>query len=114
MSEENIESITKSGSNFAPTFIGHHVLLDIKKNEKLLRLYISYIINKWARDLNTDLALGNCLFASVKLTKNDNHGKYKNTGYDIKFDSRSEFVFTDENMEKYVIWSWYELICAYW
>ena len=31
VSEENIESITKSGSNFAPTFIGHHVLLDIKK-----------------------------------------------------------------------------------
>ena len=28
MSEENIENITKSGSNFVPTLIDHHVLPD--------------------------------------------------------------------------------------
>ena len=28
MSQENIENITKSGSNFAPTFVSHHVLPD--------------------------------------------------------------------------------------
>ena len=32
MSEENIENITKSGSNFAPTFVDHHVLPDIDFN----------------------------------------------------------------------------------
>ena len=32
MSEENIENITKSDSNFPPTFIGHHVLPDINFN----------------------------------------------------------------------------------
>ena len=29
MSEENIENITKSDSNFAPTFVDHHVLPNI-------------------------------------------------------------------------------------
>ena len=29
MSEEKIEYITKSDSNFAPTFVGHHLLQDI-------------------------------------------------------------------------------------
>ena len=32
MSEENIENITKSDSNFAPTFVDHHVLPDINFN----------------------------------------------------------------------------------
>ena len=30
MSQENIENITKSGSNFAPTFVDHHLLPDIR------------------------------------------------------------------------------------
>ena len=36
MSEENIEYITKSNSNFEPTFIDHHVLPDINFNEHCL------------------------------------------------------------------------------
>ena len=32
MSEENIENITKSDSNFAPNFVDHHVLQDINFN----------------------------------------------------------------------------------
>ena len=32
MSEENIENITQSDSNFAPTFVDHHVLSDINFN----------------------------------------------------------------------------------
>ena len=32
MSEGNIENITKSESNFAPTFVDHQVLLDINFN----------------------------------------------------------------------------------
>ena len=54
MSEENIENITKSDSNFAPTFVDHHLLPDmnfnghglIKNNisvpKKVINLYISY------------------------------------------------------------------------
>ena len=36
MSEENIESITKSVSNFAPTFVDYHVLPNIYFNELFL------------------------------------------------------------------------------
>ena len=32
MSEENIENITKSDSNFSPTFVDYHVLPDINSN----------------------------------------------------------------------------------
>ena len=33
-------------------------------------IYIYYIINQWPRDLCTDFTSDNCLFGSVKLTKN--------------------------------------------
>ena len=32
MSEENIENITKSDSNFAPNYVDHHVLPDVNFN----------------------------------------------------------------------------------
>ena len=32
MSEENIENITKSGSNFAPNYEDHHLLPDMNSN----------------------------------------------------------------------------------
>ena len=56
MSEETIENIAKSDSNFAPTFADHYVLPDInfkrhcliKKNislpEKVINLHISYTL----------------------------------------------------------------------
>ena len=33
MSEESIENITKSDSNFAPTFLDHHLLPDMNFNK---------------------------------------------------------------------------------
>ena len=36
MSEESIESITKSDSSFAPNFVDHHVLLEINFNGQCL------------------------------------------------------------------------------
>ena len=36
MSEENIENITKSDSNFAPTFLDHHLIPDLNFNEHYL------------------------------------------------------------------------------
>ena len=89
MSEKNIEDITKSDSNFAWTFGNHHVLPDKNFNEhclinnnisisnKVINLYISYILNPLLRNLNTDFTLNNRLFGSVKLTKNADTDKYK-------------------------------------
>ena len=88
MSKENIENITKSDSNFAPTFVDHHVLPDINFNghrltnnnisifKKVINLYNSCILSPWLRNLNTDFTLNNCLFGSVKLTKNADPGKH--------------------------------------
>ena len=78
MSEENIENITKSDSNFAPTFVDHHFLPDINFNghfliknisipEKIINLYISYTLGPQFRILNTYFTLGNSLFGSIRL-----------------------------------------------
>ena len=53
--------------------------------------------------MNTDFTLGNCLFGSVKLTKNADLDKYKYTGYGVGFDSRLKFLFTDRSYGKNVI-----------
>ena len=67
MSEENIENITKSDNNFAPTFVCHNLLPDINFNghcviknntftlKKVINLYIFYKLNPQLRNFNTDL-----------------------------------------------------------
>ena len=74
MSEESIEKITKSDSNFAPTFTYHHFLVDMNFNEhclikkknsvprKVINLYISYTLGPQLRNLDSDFTLSNCLF----------------------------------------------------
>ena len=62
---------------------------------KLINLYISYTLDSQLKILNTDFTLSNCLFGSLKLTKNPDLGKYKFKGYGIGFDPRSEFLITD-------------------
>ena len=66
----------------------------------IININISYIQDRWWRDLDTDFTLGNCLFGSVKLTRNADPDKYKYSSYDTGFDSRSQFSFTYGNMEK--------------
>ena len=112
MSEEGIENITKSGSNFAPTFVDHLILPVINFNghcliksnisipKKVINLYISYTLGSQLKNLNTDFPLSNCLFGSVQLIKNTDLDKYKNTDYDIGFDSCSKFYLQMEAIEK--------------
>ena len=66
-------------------------------------MYISYALNLWLKSLNADFMLNNCLFRSVKLTKNSGLDKYKYSGYGLGFDSRTEFSFADGSMGKNVI-----------
>ena len=77
--------------------------INISIPKKVINLYISYTLNPWLRNLNIDFTLKNCLFGSVKLTKNADPDKYKYSGYEIGFDSRSEFSFTDGSVGKNVI-----------
>ena len=53
------------------------------------------IVGPQLRNLNTHFTLVNCLFGSIKLTKNADLGKYMYTGYNIEFKSHSKFLFTD-------------------
>ena len=115
MSEESIENIAKSGSNFAPTFVDHHSLSDINLNghcltknnisipKKVINLNISYTLGPQLRTFNTEFSLSNCLFRSVKLTKNTDLDKYKYTGYGIGFYSRGEYSSPDGSVVKNII-----------
>ena len=53
--------------------------------------------------VKTNFTWNNCLFGSVKLTKNVDLDKYKYSGYGIGFDSPSKFLFTDGTMRENAI-----------
>ena len=65
-----------------------------------LTLYFLHTKYRWSKDLGTNFTLDNCLFGSIKLTKNADPDKYKYSSYGIGFDSRSLFSFTDGSMGK--------------
>ena len=91
--------MNKSDSNFAPTFVDHHLFLDITFNgdflinnnisipKKVINLYISYTLTPCLRYLNTDFTLNHFLFGSVKLTKNADTNIQKCSGYGICMNS---------------------------
>ena len=115
MSKESIKDITKSDRNFAATFVDHYLLPDININGhcliknhiaipwKVINLYISYTLSPQLRNCNTDFALSNCLFGSVRATKNTDLHKYKYTVYGIGFDSRGEYCLPNGSIGKIVI-----------
>ena len=87
------------------SFHGHYLIKNnIFISKRAIHLYISYTVDPQLRNWNRDFALGNCLFGSVKLTKNVNLDKYKYsdkyTGYRIGFDCCLEFLFTDGSYGK--------------
>ena len=114
MSEESIENITKLDSDFAPTFVDHHLLSAMNFNgqclmknyicipKKVMKSFISYTLGLQLRILNTYFTLDNCLFGSATLLKNADLDKYKYNGFGIGFDSCSDFLFTDWNYGKNV------------
>ena len=69
---------------------------------KVINLYISYLLTPWFRNLDTNFTLSNCLFGSVKLTKNADPDKYKYSHYSIRFDSRSELLFKNVSSSVHV------------
>ena len=68
--------------------------------KKVINLYISYTVGHQLKNLNTGFTLGNCLLGSVKLTKNSDLDKYKYIGYDVGFNSCSDFYLQIEAMRK--------------
>ena len=55
-------------------------------------LCITFELNKWSKDLNTDFSLRNCLLGAVKIGKTTDPDRYKYSTYDIVFNSRYDFI----------------------
>ena len=102
-SEEEIKNAHISDVIFSPKLIDNFRFRKVKfegiclkrdsesfLHKKIVNLYIYYELNTWSKDLNTDSALGNCLFRAVKLTKNADPDKYRYSSYHIECNSRSK------------------------
>ena len=70
-------------------------------HEDIVNIYIVYEITSNYSSINYP-TLENCLFRSVKLTKNADIDKYGYSGYSIGFDRNTSFSFGNE-IGKYVI-----------
>ena len=66
-------------------------------------MYVSYKLGICSKNLNTDFAIGNCLFEAVMLTKNADPHKYKYSSYGIGFECRLELLFAKGSMGKNII-----------
>ena len=73
----------------------------------MVSLLIVFELDTHLWDLNTDVTFKNCMFRSVKLkSKNADPDKCKYSGYGIRFDSCSEFSFTDGSLRnELMIWA---------
>ena len=69
---------------------------------KVVNIYIIYEVNK-SINISDYLALENCLFGAVSLTKNTDIDKYKYSGYGIWFDTRESFSFPGTGLGRNVI-----------
>ena len=81
----------------------------------MVNLFIAYELDTWSKDINNDFTFKNCLFGSVKLTKNADLDKYKYSGYDTGFNSRSYYLLPDNTTRRNVIIFGADMnfICAY-
>ena len=71
-------------------------------HETIVNIYIVYKLSPNFNDF--ELALENCLFGAVKLTKNADIDKYKYSGYGIGLDAREIFLHpSDGNRAQNVI-----------
>ena len=99
MTEKIIDNITTSDNSFAPSLINSYTLADVKfagnclinhniSFIKVINLYISYTLDLWSGNINTDLRL------------NADPDKYVYSGYVIGFDARSQFSLRDGSIAK--------------
>ena len=68
---------------------------------KTINIYIVYDLKSNLN--NFDPTLENCLFGTVKLTKNSDIDKYKYSGYGIGFDSKRIFSFPSGGIGQKII-----------
>ena len=115
-SEQNIITPATSGNSFTPKLTCVHNFKTIVKfagncfekgkvsftHRNVVNGFIVYELDIWLHDLNTDLALKDCLFGAVKLTKNAYPDKYRYSRYGSGFNSRSIFLISNFDFGKNV------------
>ena len=92
-------------NSFTVKWIDDYPLADAKFNGNCLRLdnvfllhknivhlYITYKLDIWSGNLNTDFLISNYVCGAVKLTKNSDPDKYGYGGYGTGFNTRSHFL----------------------
>ena len=79
--------------NRSPTSINHG---------KIVNIYAVYEITSNYNDINYP-TVKNCLFWSVKLTKNTNINKHRYSGYGIGFDRRAPFSIGNDTGRNVII-----------
>ena len=113
LSNEKISSVTTSDDRVSK-LVYHNARIRVKFNEDLskknkliynhgpiVNICIVYILIHTTED--SSVTLQDCLFGTVKLTKNADIDKYKYSGYGIGFDSRGHFTHPSEGYGKNVI-----------
>ena len=115
MSEESIKNPPGSGYAYVLTLINSHRLPYVNCVGNCLRrssifvyrnvvnLYISYTLNMWPIDLNTNFTLVNSLVGAVRLTKNDDREECGYSGYCTEFNAGSQFSLLDGSFGKIVL-----------
>ena len=86
-------------ANFAESCL----INDVSAFRKVINRYISYILDTWSRDLNTNFTLGNCLFRAMKLTKNADPDKYGCSGYGTGFNARLQFSLLGSSWGNFIV-----------
>ena len=69
----------------------------------ILNLHIVYELNAWPRNFTNNFKLINCLFGTVKLTRNADKSKFSYKGQEIVFDGKSFRSFDNDTAKKVVI-----------
>ena len=119
MSNERISSTETSDYDQSPDLVYDNATIKIEfrrdhlKQDKvtynhgpIVNIYINNISinNRLIPGINdSGVTLKNCLFGSVKLTKNTDIDKYKYSGYGIGLDSRASFTYLSDGYGKNVI-----------
>ena len=85
--------LAHNGAKTVVKFSGRYLKQDedtFSNTEKTVNIYIAFEITKKS-NVSSYPTLENCLFGSVKLTKNPHIDKYKYSGYDIGFGRKEKF-----------------------
>ena len=73
----------------------------------IINLHIAYELNTSQRNSNTNFTLKNCIFGTVKLTRNADKSKFTYNGWGIALDRKGFWSFDNETARNVTILGWY-------